>query len=150
MTLPAIETPTLSVKPWCNICGHEPGFNQQGAGATHRINEGLALFCQLRPTRTDQQGRGQVFFQRCFTRLQAIAPTVEAVPGDIQKQRQAPLAQLGFDTDITRLIDRWTHARLLTEDIDHRIFDALRTKLSVVDKTTAAVKIDTERGFNRK
>ena len=60
--LPAFKPPLLAIQSRRDISRHHSGFNQQGGGTTHRINQVATLLEDLRPTGTNQNRRGQVFF----------------------------------------------------------------------------------------
>ena len=69
MSEPAVESPLLTIQTRSDIRGHHASLHEQRAGTAHRIDQVLAFCGQGRPAGTDQNGRRQILFQRCLTRL---------------------------------------------------------------------------------
>src|SRR5690606_3143657 len=63
MAWPFFKSEMILFAPGCHIQRHHGCLNQQGAGATHRINEVAAGRSNVRPTGTHQQCRCEVFLQ---------------------------------------------------------------------------------------
>ena len=121
-------------------------FEQQRAGAAHRIEQGTAIRGDLRPTRADQQRGREVLLERRATAVEPIAAPVQTLAGEIEADRGLRAMQMDVDGDIRLVgIDIGTTAVHVAEAIGECIFHAQRREVRMRDRVRAAGDIDRER-----
>ncbi len=140
---PAVETKSFPNQPGGHIGNHHRTFNQKRATAAQGINQSATPCCNLRPTRPQQQGSGQIFLQWCRYHGHTVAPLVQTATGHVEADGDSILRQSHIDSQIRVL---QIHIRPFTEIIlklvDDRILDLLGTKFGVPDGIVGTNKVN--------
>src|SRR5660398_186826 len=140
VTKPTLEPVILSTQARCDTTGHERSLHQQGARATHGINQHPSLLRHLRPTGADKYRSNQVLLQRSLhlDALGTIPATKEPIPCWIYTEHHLSSANQCVDPHIrTAQVHRRPHSKLLPKLVHNRIFDPLCSVLGVGEVTGA-------------
>ena len=100
---------------------HLDGFKQEGAAATHRINQRLARL----PASQFEDAGCEVFLQRRFHAGFAEAALPQRLAGGVEIERAFVFAEEDVDADIgVACIDVRAFAEVFAETVTYGVFDA--------------------------
>ena len=137
-----------------DIRRHQGRFDQQRAGAAHRVDQALATRRTRRPVGPHQQGRRQVLLQRRMREIRTVATLVQTAPHEVDAQGDVAIVQVRVDAQICILaIDGRLVAAFLEHRLDDAVLDGLGTEEGVANVFPCSVEIDgdgrTIRQFHR-
>ena len=152
-----------------DVRSHQRRFDQQGAGAAHRIQQRTAARVNLRPARAQQHRGGEVFLQRSLAlvtppaapvpaparTVQAPASVARVVPAPVSSTAATPAAaaSVAGAAAIKVMQLRRAEAKARSEDRRGRIFvwateeetdAALDKKLTAIERRLAKAKAEPE------
>ena len=118
------------------------GFDHEGAGAAHRVKEARALGGEYWPTGTQQDPRRHVLLQRRLARLTAIAATVQALTGKVDRHCHLLAVGVGMNPYVGALtLDIRPEAGPGAQSIADCILQLQGTKVRVGDLRMLAAEV---------
>ena len=143
MLAPSNQAKIRPAQPWGHIPRHHCGYQNQGAGATHGINQGTALGCYLRPAGAEQDSSGQVFLEWRVAGSQLVAALVQATARQVQVQLGNIPVNVGVDSQVWGVhLHAWPMSDGGGKLVHHRILDSQRCIVAVANLRCRHVSID--------
>ena len=144
--LPALEAESLAEEPRRDVGGDQGRLDRKGPRAAHRVDERAARRRDRGPAGAHENGGGEILLERRGALPAAIAAPVQALAGEVDRDRERPARRVGIDAKRRRVaVHGRPGAGFFAELVHDRVLHALRAELRVRDARHAAREIDGER-----